>query len=144
MMLTIDRLVTALVCEDHMLQAVLYDSDVRNLGNEIFGIYKSLFDEWNRNKDIDETRIWEASANRNFFSGSYYIIKLTYSSPQGATLDQGIVRVNKSNGDGKLVIGFSGVLIYAKFHLWYDAKDNFTRQSPDNKKKFLSEAIHKP
>ena len=84
MMLTIDRLVTALVCEDHMLQAWGWNKDVEKLGAEILKIYRNLFVEWNTRRDIQG--IWGANAlSVPGLIDSEYVIELIYSSSQGGT-----------------------------------------------------------
>jgi hypothetical protein len=143
MMLTIDRLVTALVCEDHMLQGWLWTSEMTILGDKIFQIYQNLFDEWNKEGGKggkEENRVWEAKVfSRDGVLDSQYIIDLIYSSSDGRPIDSGIVIVKKFGGT--LVIEFSGSLIPINYTRWYDANTFFTGKSEDEKKDFLSKPI---
>ena len=57
LLVTLDRMVSALVCEDHMLQGYwLWPSEKTKLGEEILRIYQTIFEEWN----AEDKGRWEA------------------------------------------------------------------------------------
>jgi hypothetical protein len=67
LLVTMDRMVSALVCEDHMLQGGwFYDSKKTIIGEEILRIYQELFNEWN----VSDKGRWEA---RHWGSSDYDI-----------------------------------------------------------------------
>ena len=79
LMVTMDRVVSALVCEDHMLQGLLWTSEMTILGDEIFKIYQDLFVKWN--EEDKENRSWEAKVfSRDGWFDSQYIIELIHFS----------------------------------------------------------------
>ncbi len=136
MMLTIDRLVTALVCEDHMLQGLLWTSKMTILGDGIFQIYQNLFEKWNTDNKVC---VWKAIVfSRDGVFDSRYIIDLICSSSNGRPINSGTITVKKFVGT--LMIEFAGDLIEEGYIRNYDA-NTFTIKSEDEKKDFLSKSI---
>ncbi len=132
-----DRMVSALVCEDHMLQGGLFwTSEQTKVGEEILRIYKELIQEWN---DKDGKVTWMVARYRNLMSSFYDII-----IKQSVEHDGTLIRVKWIGSE--LFLWFHGSLVnHPDENVQFRASRFTNQQTEEEKKNYLSGLIkHTP